>query len=124
MRILGIPARVVNGFRLGEFNAWSGSYIVRQSDAHSWVEGYFPGAGWVEFDPTPGGDRSAPYLGQMTDRFLDALALFWLEVISFDRFRQIGLLYSAHTQLRSAVTGAWDFLSRRSTTVLDSLLRP
>ena len=119
MRILGIPARVINGFRLGEFNAWSGSYIVRQSDAHSWVEGYFPGAGWVEFDPTPGGHRNAPYLRQLAARFLDALDLFWLEVISFDRFRQMGLLYSAHTQLRFAAIGAWNFLSRRSATALN-----
>jgi hypothetical protein len=55
LRTLGIPARVVNGFRGAEFNSLTSQYLVRESDAHSWVEAYFPGKGWVTFDPTPGG---------------------------------------------------------------------
>ena len=43
LRTLGIPAREVNGFLPGEFNDLAGDYIVRASDAHSWVEAYFPG---------------------------------------------------------------------------------
>jgi len=53
LRSLAIPSRVVNGFRGGEFNDLNGQYVVRASDAHSWVEAYFPGHGWVGFDPTP-----------------------------------------------------------------------
>ena len=53
LRTLGIPARLINGFRLGEYNEWGDYFIVRQSDAHSWVEAYLPGSGWVDFDPTP-----------------------------------------------------------------------
>ena len=42
LRTLGIPARMVNGFRGGEYNDLTNSYIVREKDAHSWVEAYFP----------------------------------------------------------------------------------
>ena len=54
LRTLGIPSRVVNGFRTGEFNDLTSQYVVRASNAHSWVEAYFPKYGWVAFDPTPG----------------------------------------------------------------------
>jgi len=53
LRTLGIPSREVNGFLPGEYNELGGDYIVRASDAHSWVEVYFPGADWQVFDPTP-----------------------------------------------------------------------
>jgi protein-glutamine gamma-glutamyltransferase len=53
LRTLGIPARVVNGFASGEYNRFGGYYQIRQKDAHSWIEVYFPSQGWVPFDPTP-----------------------------------------------------------------------
>ena len=56
LRTIGIPSRVVNGFRSDEFNDITGNYIVRAKDAHSWVEAYFPGYGWQTFDPTPAGN--------------------------------------------------------------------
>jgi transglutaminase-like putative cysteine protease len=59
LRTLGIPSREVNGFLPGEYNDVAGDYIVRASDAHSWVEAYFPGSGWVTFDPTPPGAEDA-----------------------------------------------------------------
>jgi len=51
-RMLGIPARIVNGFSQGHLqdNTW----VVNGVDAHSWVQVYFPGYGWINFDPTPG----------------------------------------------------------------------
>ncbi len=51
LRAVGIPARMVVGFAQGEF-VTPDSYVVRQRDAHAWPEAYFPGAGWVEFEPT------------------------------------------------------------------------
>ncbi|HNB52645.1 MAG TPA: transglutaminaseTgpA domain-containing protein [Anaerolineales bacterium] len=54
LRTLGIPARLVAGFGSGTYNQITGYYEVRASDAHAWVEVYFPGSGWVPFDPTPG----------------------------------------------------------------------
>jgi len=95
MRSLGIPCRLVNGFRQGEYNNWSGHFVVRQSDAHSWVEGYFGRAGWIEFDPTPSGRPPSPYLiARISSEWLDALDTFWTELMSFDRMRQITLFHS------------------------------
>lgn len=51
-RALGIPARVSQGYASGEYVPASRSYLVRQSDAHAWPEVYFPGYGWIEFEPT------------------------------------------------------------------------
>ncbi len=53
LRTLNIPARMVNGFRGGEYNDLNQTYIIRGRDAHSWVEAFFPEYGWVTFDPTP-----------------------------------------------------------------------
>jgi transglutaminase-like putative cysteine protease len=53
LRMIGIPARVAAGFSPGSYNRDSKEYRVRDLDAHSWVEVYFTGIGWVPFDPTP-----------------------------------------------------------------------
>ena len=53
LRMAGIPARVAAGFSPGSFNKDTGEYRVRDLDAHSWVEVWFTGIGWVPFDPTP-----------------------------------------------------------------------
>ncbi|HXE90119.1 MAG TPA: transglutaminaseTgpA domain-containing protein [Terriglobales bacterium] len=85
LRALGVPARIVNGFRGGEFNDVTGSYIVRARDAHSWVEAYFPGQGWVAFDPTPAADRPQPGAWQRFLLYVDAAREFWREwVINYD----------------------------------------
>jgi len=55
LRMAGIPARVVGGFAPGSFNADEEEFRVRDLDAHSWVEVYFPDLGWIQFDPTPSG---------------------------------------------------------------------
>ena len=52
LRHLGIPARLAAGFSQGEYDAESGQYVVREREAHTWVEVYFPGYGWIEFEPT------------------------------------------------------------------------
>ena len=59
LRTVGIPSRIITGFRGAQFNQLNSTYIVRASDAHSWVEAYIPGAGWIAFDPTPAGDAPA-----------------------------------------------------------------
>jgi transglutaminase-like putative cysteine protease len=53
LRMAGIPSRVAAGFSPGSFNRDTGEYRVRDTDAHSWVEVWFTGIGWVPFDPTP-----------------------------------------------------------------------
>jgi hypothetical protein len=53
LRMLGIPTRVATGFAPGTFNGETREYVVRDFDAHSWIEVWFEGIGWVPFDPTP-----------------------------------------------------------------------
>ena len=53
LREVGVPARLVEGFTTGTFDPASVQYVVREQDAHAWVEVYFPQYGWVEFEPTP-----------------------------------------------------------------------
>jgi transglutaminase-like putative cysteine protease len=60
LRSLGIPARNVTGFVGGTYNRFSRSYVVRQGDAHSWVEVWVDGSGWLRFDPTPPSDAAPP----------------------------------------------------------------
>ncbi len=57
-RSLGIPTRIATGYVSGEYNPFTGLYEVKASDAHAWVEVYFPGHGWSTFDPTPGFDST------------------------------------------------------------------
>ncbi len=52
LRSLGVPTRYVGGFLSGEYNDVGGDWIIRASDAHTWVEVFFPGYGWMTFDPT------------------------------------------------------------------------
>jgi transglutaminase-like putative cysteine protease len=64
LRMGGVPARVASGFSPGSFNRDRKEYVVRDTDAHSWVEAYFPKIGWVTFDPTP---SAAPATSQLGD---------------------------------------------------------
>ncbi len=54
LRLQGIPARLVEGYLPGDRDA-AGEETIRRSGAHAWVEAWFPGVGWVDFDPTGGG---------------------------------------------------------------------
>jgi protein-glutamine gamma-glutamyltransferase len=102
LRTLGIPAREVNGFLPGEYNDLAGDYIVRASDAHSWVEVYFPGNGWITFDPTPDGPELAGGLLSRVGQYLDWLSLTWNEwVISYDFAHQVVLAQNIKASSRN-----------------------
>src|SRR5204862_3418675 len=64
LRMGGVPARVAAGFSPGSLDRDRREYVVRDMDAHSWVEVFFPGIGWVTRDPTPG---DAPARSQTSD---------------------------------------------------------
>ena len=53
LREAGVPARLVEGFTTGAFDSASNAFVVREQDAHAWVEVYFAQYGWIEFEPTP-----------------------------------------------------------------------
>jgi transglutaminase-like putative cysteine protease len=62
LRLLGVPARVAAGFTSGDYDAEKREWTVTDHNAHTWVEVFFPGFGWLPFDPTPGrGQLGASY---------------------------------------------------------------
>ena len=90
LRTLGIPSRYINGFQTGEYNDVAGDLVVRASDAHSWVEAYFPGFGWLTFDPTPPSNEKPLSLMAQLSHYWDWFELQWSEwVINYDFIHQI-----------------------------------
>ncbi len=95
LRTLGIPARYINGFLPGQYNSVGGDYIIRASDAHSWVEVFFPGYGWLTFDPTPPSDEKPGGLFAQLGFYLDWFELQWVDwIINYDFFHQYTLAQS------------------------------
>jgi transglutaminase-like putative cysteine protease len=94
LRSLGIPARVATGFQSGTFNPMSGWYLIRSSDAHSWVEAFLDSYGWVTFDPTPPDPSSGVMsVWQRAGLYLDAIDVFWQEwVVNYDLEHQLALV--------------------------------
>jgi len=65
LRLLGIPARLAVGFGAGERQVGTNTYLVYERNAHAWPEVYFPGLGWVEFEPTASEDPLLRPLGDV-----------------------------------------------------------
>jgi transglutaminase-like putative cysteine protease len=119
LRSRRIPARLVNGFQMGEYNEAADVYTVRQSDAHSWVEAYFPRPGrngtWVAFDPTPSAGLSV-YGGGLTAWLRhrrEAMEMFWLEhIVGFDSNKQFSIAGAAQRWVTSIFSSyKWDLSS-------------
>ncbi|MGI9034901.1 MAG: transglutaminaseTgpA domain-containing protein, partial [Pyrinomonadaceae bacterium] len=94
LRTQGVATRVVNGFQQGEYNETADVYAVRQRDAHSWVEVYFPKENaWIPFDPTPAAGKNLEAAGQgfaaKINKYAEALETFWIQyVVSYDNQEQ------------------------------------
>src|SRR5882724_10458326 len=102
LRTLGVPSREVNGFLPGEYNELGGDYIVRASDAHSWVEAYFPGSGWIVFDPTPDAPVVSANLFSRISQLADWAELTWNDwVISYDFAHQNALAQTFQSKSRN-----------------------
>jgi transglutaminase-like putative cysteine protease len=102
-RAAGHPARVVAGFRGGVLNGFENYYMVRNSDAHAWVEIYDGKAAWVRADPTPGAvaasgtAEAAQVARQKQDSSwsarVDSLRVLWYRrIVSFDSRTQVQML--------------------------------
>ncbi len=111
LRTQGVAARIVNGFQRGEYNETADMFVVKQQNAHSWVEVYFPKEkAWVTFDPTPSAgqnltDNTAGMFG-FVRKYLDALEALWIQYfVSYDNQEQRSLF-------RSMKSGFTDFQGR------------
>ncbi len=120
LRTQGVPSRNVNGFIGGTFNRFGRYYAVRQGDAHSWVEVYVDGKGFVRFDPTPPAD-AAPQseitgvLAFVRD-MVEAAAQRWdRNVVGYDMGQQVSLLRAVRNRY-----GAFKTKSRLGATLLAS----
>jgi protein-glutamine gamma-glutamyltransferase len=114
LRSVGIPSRIVNGFRGAQFNPLNDTYIVRASNAHSWVEAFIPGAGWVTFDPTPAGNSTvSATLWSRWQLYLDAGREFWQEwIVNYDAGHQQALSVAATRQGRNRIAELRRWLAR------------
>jgi transglutaminase-like putative cysteine protease len=119
LRSRRVPARLVNGFQMGEYNEAADVYTVRQSDAHSWVEAYFPRQGhngvWVAFDPTPAAGLSV-YSGGLAAwlrHHREAMEMFWLEhIVGFDSNKQFSIVGAGQRWVSSLFSSyRWDVSS-------------
>ncbi len=114
LRAAGIPARVVNGFQRGEWNEVGKFFAVRQRDAHSWVEVFFPGTGWVTFDPSPRASFEAQAFGATgwAGKYFDTLRMRWNRyIIDYSAGDQALLALHLRRQsmtVRQSVGQAWD----------------
>ncbi|HKK92745.1 MAG TPA: DUF3488 and transglutaminase-like domain-containing protein [Longimicrobiales bacterium] len=96
LRAAGIHARNVNGFLGGEWNEFGDFLSVSQNEAHSWVEVWFPGHGWVEWDPTPAGSGGGTAAGGWWtfpgSRLFSGLSYRWTQwVLEYDLALQANL---------------------------------
>jgi len=134
MRAAGVPARVVTGYLGGEWNPIGGYLVVRQADAHAWVEVWLAGAGWRRVDPTAvvAPERltrglidlmpeelsaqtrllhGAPWLLALLQRW-DAANGWWNErVVKFDYGTQLNLLERLGFRSADAWVLGWAFVA-------------
>ena len=132
LRAAGVPARVVTGYLGGEWNPSGGYLVVRQSDAHAWVEAWLEGRGWTRIDPTAVVEperlrrgafdllpdamsastrllRASPWLVHLLQRW-DAANAWWNDrVVKFNYATQIDLLERLGIRSPDALTLGWAF---------------
>lgn len=114
LRQLGIPSRLINGFRAGEYNGLSNRWTVREYNAHSWVEAYFAPYGWVEFDPTPAEpEPQAPAFLKTIANLFDSLDLWWSDnVVGYDLRKQSLLVQAGQDQIYNLQSNAREYVRR------------
>ncbi|MDF1667786.1 MAG: DUF3488 and transglutaminase-like domain-containing protein, partial [Planctomycetota bacterium] len=111
LRAEGIPTRLINGYRTQEYDELNGEHVVRESNAHAWVEVLIPERGWVRFDPTPPSSETADengVFGTVTKWFDDKWARYVMGFSSFDQKKwvkrlvaQIGEIFQSEKPSKS-----------------------
>ena len=103
LRSIGIPARLVAGFSPGQFNPFTGLYVVRNTDAYAMSEVYFPGYGWFTFDPIPNHPLIPPSIEE--SQTFSVLRKFWRWIAGWLPSPLTGLLNNVFLWLGNAI--AW-----------------
>ena len=113
LRAEGIPSRLAIGFLAEEWNAYGRFFDVRQSDAHAWVEAFFPERGWETFDPTPsspGAFRAPGLLARLwgtLDQAFQAVQFRWYRyVVGFDTETRRNFVFGLRSDIGSLLAGA------------------
>ncbi len=128
LRRLDIPCRIVNGYYTNEWNPFGKHFVVRQSDAHSWVEVFFNGAGWLPFDPSPPAGLDFVH-SQAASRtrfgaWLDALRLKWyFYVVDYNLDDQRNLADALSRNQPDWMAATFGFARRLSRTYTTELWR-
>lgn len=125
LRTQGIATRVVNGFQSGEYNETADVFVVKQKDAHSWVEVYFPKENvWIPFDATPADGQFAQGtsggISSSLSKMLETLETYWIQyVVSYDNLGQRSLLNSLRNLLSSIQVKLSDWIDTAQITLAD-----
>lgn len=111
-RSVGIPARVITGFRASEYNTVGDYYVIRQSNAHAWTEiDGGPGIGWVTFDATPTAEVRAEHevaSGLLTSirAFYEHVEFAWIKsVVAFDSRTQENVMRNINSSIAESTGG-------------------
>ena len=113
LRSLGIPARLATGFGPGQFNPFTGYYIVHNTDAYAVTEVFIPGSGWYAFDPIPGHDLIPPSFEE--EQTFSVLRQLWQWVAGWLPSPVSGFLSNLFNQVIGAIfktlSWLWRFFS-------------
>lgn len=126
LRTQGVATRIVNGFQTGDYNETADIFVVKQRNAHSWVEVYFPKENaWIPFDPTPfagqtiGNTGSTGILGTFNN-YLEALETFWIQYfVAYDNQEQQSLMRSVRNGFVDFQAKSSDWISQKQTQLID-----
>ena len=112
LRTVGIPARLVTGFLASEWNEYGNYYLVRQRDAHAWVEIHLPQSGWVTMDPTPAvSDGVEDPAWYAFSRMMDTLRLRWNRLfVQYNAADQLAVVKGLKESTDAVRTHAWNSL--------------